>query len=139
MTFHRSSRVWGLLGLTLCPGFGQVPAGIAHDPAAAEAGLALYRRHCSSCHGNQAEGGRAPNLTTGSLSQAQMFRTISEGAAGTEMAAYGSRFSSDDIWRIVIFLSSAARSESAAPGDATRGAALFWGKGACGNCHAVGN
>jgi cytochrome c oxidase cbb3-type subunit 3 len=128
-----------LLGLSICTAFAQAPGGLARDPKSAEAGLALYRRHCSSCHGNQAEGGRAPNLTSGSLNDAQRFRTISDGIPNTEMAPYGSRFSSDDIWRIVIFLSSAARSESAVTGDATRGAALFWGKGGCGNCHAVGN
>lgn len=134
---HPISRIWALLGLTLYPALGQVPATIAHDPAAAAAGLPIYRRHCSSCHGNQADGGRAPDLISSSLSEAEIFRTISNGVTGTEMASYASRLSPDEIWRIVIFLNSAAHRESTVSGIAARGETIFWGKGGCGNCHAV--
>jgi putative heme-binding domain-containing protein len=107
---------------------------------AASDGRTIYRRNCAPCHGNQADGGRnAPNLTRGSLSDADMFRTISNGVPNSEMAAYSARLSSDDIWRIVAFLRSASGAATAATGDATRGASVFWGKGGCGNCHAVGN
>jgi mono/diheme cytochrome c family protein len=106
------SRIGVLLPLSLGAALAQNANPPAGGPKAAGAGLAIYRRHCSSCHGNQADGGRAPNLTRGSLSDTQIFRTISNGVSGTEMAAYESRLSSDDIWRIVIFLGSAARSES---------------------------
>jgi len=113
----------------VCAASGQTPA---------EAGLAIYRRHCTSCHGAQADGGRAPDLTHGSLSETQMVNTISSGVPGTEMAAYGSRLSSEEIRRIVAFLNS-ANSQSAVAGDAARGQTLFWEQGGCARCHAVGN
>jgi len=130
-------RIGALLGLTLWPAFAQAPGTLAGDPEAAEAGLAIYRRHCSSCHGNQADGGRAPNLTRGSLSETQILQIISNGVSGTEMAAYASRLSSDDIGRIVTFLSSAINSQATVTGNAAHGEMLFWGQGDCGNCHAV--
>lgn len=132
-------RIGVLLPLSLGAACAQTANPMTSDPQAAEAGLAIYRRHCSSCHGNQADGGRAPNLTRGSLSETQMAATISNGVAGTEMAAYGRRLSSGDIARIVTFLSSAAHSESTVTGNAPRGETLFWGKAGCGNCHAVGS
>src|SRR5262249_10293375 len=45
---------------------------------------------------------------------------------------------SDDIWRVVSFLRSASRGGSSVTGSAARGESIFWGKGGCGNCHAVG-
>jgi putative heme-binding domain-containing protein len=54
------------------------------------------------------------------------------------MAAYGSRLDAGEIERIIAFLRSMGRRDGAIPGDPVRGSALFWGKGGCGNCHAVG-
>src|ERR1700686_4417479 len=64
-------------------------------PAFAQAsdGMAVFRRQCSSCHGRQAEGGRAPNLTHSSLGDSDLSRVIAGGVSGTEMAAYLSRLS----------------------------------------------
>src|SRR5207248_10007732 len=113
----------------------------AGDKKAAEAGMATFRRHCSSCHGKQAEGGRAPDLTGRWVSDrdADLFHTISTGVPGAEMEAYGERLSPEDIWQIVTFRRSVGRGEAAVKGDAAHGEALFWGKGGCGNCHAAGN
>ena len=40
---------------------------------------------------------------------------------------------------MVAYIRSVGRHDTAAvPGDAALGSALFWGKGQCGSCHAVG-
>jgi len=131
------SLFWALsLLASVC--LAQTPSSLSDDPKSAEAGLAVYRRHCSSCHGNQADGGRAPNLIAGSLSETQMIRTISDGVSGSGMAAYGSRLSAKDIWRIVIFLNSAAHTKTTVGGNAAHGELLFWDKGGCATCHAIG-
>jgi putative heme-binding domain-containing protein len=110
---------------------------------AAESGRRTFRVHCSSCHGSRAEGGRAPDLTLGGSRRSgdpdsELFRIISEGIPGTEMASYSARLDADDIRRIIGFLRSAGRQDSAVSGDPARGSAIFWGKGGCANCHAVG-
>lgn len=120
-------------------GFAQSPNPFADDPKAAEAGFASFGRHCSSCHGPRAEGGRAPALPRGSATDADLFRIISTGIPGTEMGSYDKRLPADAIWRVVAFLRSSTRSEAPIAGDAARGENLFWNKGSCGNCHAIQN
>ena len=125
-----------------CAVWAQTANPFAGDSRAVAAGKVLFRVHCSSCHGRQAQGGNAPDLARGSFSvgdqDSDLFRTISEGVTGTEMASY-SRLGADNIWRLVTFVRSMSHSEAPVAGDAARGDALFWGKGGCGNCHAVGN
>ncbi len=112
----------------------------ANGPAAPESGAALFRRHCRSCHGRGGEGGRAPSLT-GRLhagdGDADMARVIASGLPGTEMTSYAARLGDEKIARIVAYVRSVKREEPSMAGDAERGMALFWGKGACGSCHAV--
>ena len=136
-------RIWLLLCLTCLPILAQASNPFAGDRKAAETGMATFRRHCSSCHGKQAEGGRAPDLTARQMSaldsDADLFNTISAGVPGTDMEAYGARLRPEEIWQIVTFLRSAVRVEPPVAGDPAHGEALFWGKGGCGNCHAVGN
>ena len=133
-----------LLALTLgvLAAAAQTTNPFANDPAAPGAGLGIFHIYCASCHGNRAQGGRAPDLTRGTFSvgdrDEDLFRTISEGIPGTEMSAYA-RLGPDTIWRIVAFLRSSARHESAPEGNAAKGEALFWGKGGCGTCHSAGN
>jgi cytochrome c oxidase cbb3-type subunit III len=67
-----------------------------------------------------------------------MARVIAEGISGSEMSSYAVRLGDRNIARIVAYLRSVRREEPPATGDAARGEALFWGKGGCGNCHAVG-
>ena len=54
----------------------------------------MFRIYCSPCHGIGAQGGRGPDLTLGTYSagnsDADLFKVISDGAPGTEMAAYWS-------------------------------------------------
>jgi putative heme-binding domain-containing protein len=67
-----------------------------------------------------------------------MARVITDGIPGSEMASYSAKLGERNITRIVAYLRSVRREEPTAGGEATRGEVLFWGKGGCGNCHAVG-
>jgi cytochrome c oxidase cbb3-type subunit 3 len=129
--------VWCIAGLA------QTSNPFAADPGAVEAGARIFKKQCNSCHGKGGHGGRAPDLTHSSAAagneDAELFATISKGIEGTDMEAYGERLSAGDIWRVIAFVRSAGPSEVPASGDAVNGKSIFWGKGGCGNCHAVGN
>jgi putative heme-binding domain-containing protein len=107
-----------------------------------EAGAAIFQKHCGSCHGKGGHGGRAPDLTRSALISSDqdedIFRTISKGVEGTEMEAYGERLGAEDIRRVIAFLRDSGRDRTPPAGDAANGKAIFWGKGGCANCHAVG-
>lgn len=114
----------------------------ANDPRAAEEGRVIFRGSCALCHGIKAEGGRGPDLTLGSYSvgdtDADLYRLISGGAAGTEMPAFGSNFESDDLWRLVTYVRTVAgRAKVAATGDRNAGLQLYTGKGRCAQCHTI--
>jgi putative heme-binding domain-containing protein len=53
------------------------------------------------------------------------------------MPAFAARLDERKIARIVAYVRSVRRDEPPSTGNAARGEALFWGKGGCGNCHAV--
>jgi putative heme-binding domain-containing protein len=137
----RSCGVLVFIGAALCRGQAANP--LASDPNAAETGRWTFRILCSPCHGIHAEGGRGPDLTLGSYSagdqDADLFRVISRGVPGSEMAGYAARLDDEGIWRLVAYVRSTARHESAnVTGNAASGEKIFWGKGSCGACHRVG-
>jgi len=110
---------------------------------AAETGRWTFRILCAPCHGIHAEGGRGPDLTLGTYSagdqDADLFRVISRGVPGTEMAGYTGRVTDREITQLVAYIRSVARSDKAAiQGDPAAGEAIFWNKGGCGRCHRVG-
>jgi len=114
-----------------------------NDAQAVEAGRGIFRIYCSPCHGIHAEGGRGPDLTRGVYSagdrDADLLAVISNGVPGTEMPSFSLGLGDENIWRVVSYLRSATRRDAEkVTGDASAGAALFWGKGACGQCHRVG-
>jgi putative heme-binding domain-containing protein len=115
---------------------------LAGDPKAAAGGGAAFRPYCTPCHGIHGEGGRGPDLTRGVYSaggkDSDLFRVISHGVPGTEMAGFAGDINEEDIWRIVAFIRSIARHDVAGiPGDRAAGEKLFWSKGGCGACHMV--
>jgi putative heme-binding domain-containing protein len=131
----------GLATVSLSAALAQTSNPLARDPQAADSGGHLFRSNCSGCHGRTGEGGRAPNLTRtsgGDDPDTALFQTISEGRPGTDMGAYRGRLSDENIWRIVAFLRASGRNAGPVKGDPSRGESLFWGKGKCSNCHAVG-
>lgn len=114
----------------------------ASDPQAAETGRWNFRIICSPCHGIHAEGGRGPDLTLGTYSagdmDADLFRVIARGVAGSEMAGYSGRVEDEGIWRLVSYIRSVAKHDTPAPsGNAYAGEKIFWSKGNCGACHRV--
>jgi alcohol dehydrogenase (cytochrome c) len=122
---------------------GVCAAQVSKDPQQIELGRATFRIYCSPCHGIRAEGGRGPDLTRGVYAGGEedrdLFRAIARGVPGTEMASFSRDLDDASIWRLVSFIRSAARRETeAVAGDAAAGEALFWNKGGCGRCHAVG-
>jgi len=67
---------------------------------------------CYACHGHHAEGGMGPNLTGAGNrwiykpTDATLFRTISNGREGTNMAPWKDTLSQDQIWKIIAFIRS---------------------------------
>jgi len=108
---------------------------------AADAGQALFATACAACHGTTGEGGRGPNIADGRLvrrlTDDEMFRSIQKGVPGTEMAAFP--FPDDQIRQLVAYIRSlsAPAFETSVPGDPEAGAALFYGKAGCTECHAI--
>jgi len=139
MTISKRMLPAGLLAVTAWAQTAAPPG----NPGAVEAGAQLFERHCESCHGKGGHEGRAPDLTSGHLASGardeDLFRTISDGIPGSEMSAYAARLKPAEIRNIIAFVRSRSRAgEAPLTGDKARGEALFWGKGGCANCHAVG-
>src|SRR5271155_448825 len=113
-------------------------AAFCHAQDAAETGRWTFRILCAPCHGIRADGGRGPDLTLGSYSagdsDADLFRVISRGVPGTEMAAYAGHMTDDEIRGLVAYIRSVAHAaeKPAIRGDAAAGENVFWNKGACG-------
>jgi alcohol dehydrogenase (cytochrome c) len=116
------------------------------DAAAIAAGRLLFEQTCQSCHGAGGQGERGPALNSGVFSRgnadADLFRTIREGAAGTMPPFRG--FSDDQIWQLVSYLRSlnqpdrpAASVSPPLTGNPAAGEALFFGKAACASCHQI--
>ena len=121
--------------------FGQdIPARNPHTtPADQAAGAKIFRSHCAPCHGAAGQGGSGPNLSTGAFfhgsTDADLYRTITDGIPGTAMP--GTFFDGTQVWQIVAYVRSLARSASDGPGgDARLGETLFRQNG-CVGCHLV--
>jgi cytochrome c oxidase cbb3-type subunit 3 len=134
-----------LLALTASLGLAQTEKKnpFENNAQAAEAGRGIFRIYCSPCHGIRAEGGRGPDLTRGVYSagerDADLLEVISKGVPGTEMPSFSVSLGDENIFRVITYLRSATRRDAEkVTGDALAGERLFWGKGACGQCHRVG-
>ena len=109
------------------------------SPADVAAGAKTFRSHCAPCHGLNGEGGRGPNLASGTFfhgsSDLDLLNNISDGIPGTEMA--GLFYSPDRVWQVVAFIRSLNAGRGARPtANVARGAELFKSKG-CYQCHRV--
>ncbi len=112
---------------------------VAGKPAAIREGASLFRANCSPCHGLSARGGpKGPDLSSGrwahGSSDAEIFRTITQGVAGTEMPA--NAFADSEIWSIVAYLRSLSPIVHPVSGDHKKGEEIFGGLG-CSTCHMV--
>ncbi len=120
----------------------------AGDAKAAKLGEFQFRVNCAFCHGLSAKGGgRGPDLTKAQKkhgnSDADLFRTISQGVAGTAMPAgtnggIGVGMTDEEIWQVVTYIRSVQVKAPEKPmGNAAHGKDLFFGKARCGTCHMV--
>src|SRR5258706_4651584 len=119
---------------------------LAKDPNAAKLGEFEFRANCAFCHGLGARGGgRGPDLTRVQKkhgnSDADIFRTISEGVPGTAMPPNGATqqgvgMTEEEIWQVVSYIRSVqVKSSPQATGNAVRGKELFSGSAAGVTCH----
>ena len=116
---------------------------VAGNAAAIQEGNSLFRANCSPCHGLNAHGGgHGPDLTSGrwthGSSDADIFRTITQGVPGTQMPANG--FEDSETWAIIAYLRTltpGTQKKSATHGDAAKGEKIFTTSGACSTCHMV--
>lgn len=100
----------------------------------------IVRGRCSSCHGLDGTGGRAPDLTRKHLrhgnSDEALFGNIKRGIPGTGMA--GTNMPDRNVWRVISYLQSRRKQEPPVlAGDASIGKALFI-KHNCDACHWTG-
>lgn len=141
-----------LLPLVLAPVVCRAQAGpnpFARDAQALEEGRNLFAASCAPCHGTTGEGGQGhaqgmkpPDLTRGVFKAGSrdedLFAVIAKGAQGAGMPSF-ELLGADSIWGLVAFVRTLSRSEGITVGNPAAGEALFWGKGDCGRCHAVGS
>lgn len=116
------------------------PPGANADSAAVQKAFAA---NCAGCHGLDGKGGeRAPDVVTRpnvrKLTDGQLLQILQKGVPQTSMPAFGQL--GDDVLRsLVAYLRSLQGSPATAalPGDTRRGKKLFFGKGACSDCHMI--
>jgi cytochrome c oxidase cbb3-type subunit 3 len=143
MTSTRLMHAWGLLWFVdiASPLTAQDrPAKNPHEgnEDAIRSGMGFFRRSCADCHGMDARGYRAPDLTevvAGGATDERLFETIRKGVPGTEMPS--SNAADDEIWKLLAYLRSLGTpaASTSASGNAENGARVF--KVNCSSCHVV--
>jgi cytochrome c oxidase cbb3-type subunit III len=105
-------------------------------------GKSLFRGNCAFCHGATGEGGRGPNLVSGTpvhgASDTDLRRVISKGIPGTPMPSFG--LEHEEMDRLVVYVKSLRNASVApekGPGDAIAGKAVYE-KLRCSACHRIG-
>ena len=100
-----------------------IPNPLAGDPAAITQGAALFKQHCSSCHGMLGQGGIGPSLVdntflyvAGDVPDDDYFEVINNGTqpgmvedgrtAKGGMPSFSSTFDKSKIWSLVSYLRS---------------------------------
>jgi cytochrome c oxidase cbb3-type subunit III len=129
---------WALtLAMGLFAGGAQTKNPRDGDPAAIQAGAALFRERCADCHGADAKGVRGPDLTrlwTTGTSDERVFQSVRSGVPGSIMPS--SPAPDDELWAIVAYLRniSTAKPEESS-GNVANGERIF--AASCASCHRV--
>src|SRR5712691_13113076 len=102
-------------------------------------GMGSFRARCADCHGMDAHGVRAPDITmvwASGRTDDGLFKTVKGGIPGTEMPA-NPRIFDDEAWQILAYLRTLAAPAPADPprGNADKGEAIF--RAQCASCHQV--
>jgi mono/diheme cytochrome c family protein len=101
-TFVAAALFGAVAGTAWAEDSSAAPAGAAPSPA--EMGGDIYGTRCILCHGRS--GGRGPNLFHTKLSEDQFVYTAINGRKGTQMPAFGTVLSPDDIAAVYAFVES---------------------------------
>lgn len=111
-----------------------------HLIVSAESGRALFQKKCAGCHGENAKGGRGPDLTTGNWrhggSEEELIRNITQGIPDTQMPPFP--MTREEAQSIIAFFRGGKAADEPLVGDAKAGQQLFFGRGQCSRCHMVG-
>lgn len=73
------------------------------EPAAMQAGAALFAQNCAACHGEHGDGGIGPELEPGSYDDAILFELIYSGIPDNGMPAFAT-LGSTRVWQLVNFI-----------------------------------
>jgi cytochrome c oxidase cbb3-type subunit 3 len=119
------------------------PNPFAGSPQAVAEGQELYNRTCTGCHGyDGTPGEQGPALGASGrrylrISDQEIFDAIRKGIPGTLMPGTG--LAEADAWKVAAYIRSLRGTAIDAPvqGDVAHGEQIFWGKGACGECHMI--
>ena len=95
------------------PADGQVKNPFANDPKAIARGRAVFKGICSGyCHGT-GKATRCPNLFDCEWehggTDANIFRTVTEGVKRTEMIGFKGKLPDEMIWKILAYIRSASK------------------------------
>jgi cytochrome c oxidase cbb3-type subunit 3 len=109
-------------------------------PEVIQEGMVAFRANCAYCHGMDARGMRAPDLTgvyARGASEEGLYRTVRRGVPGTEMPAAGVFLPEPDTWKVVMYLRTLAVTPPTEPpaGNAENGEKIF--RARCASCHRV--
>ncbi len=114
---------------------------IGQAPGSIRQGLALYRGRCANCHGVDARGFRAPDLTSVRWSEDadNLFEIIRRGIRGTDMP--GTRMQNLEIGAVMAYLETVSRPGTPVEqrGDRANGERIYWETANCGTCHRIGD
>ena len=107
------------------------------NPDAIRSGMGLFRGRCADCHGMDARGVRAPDITqvwASGRTDDGLFKIVKDGIAGTEMPA-NPRIFDHEAWQILAYLRTLAAPAPTDPprGNAEKGQKIFGAM--CASCH----
>ena len=132
--------VW--IGLATAASHAQAPLHDSQYPEADIAyGASLYASRCVTCHGTQGDAIGGVNLRSGTFRNAVIDRDLERFIrAGSPAGMPAFALDTGDMAGIIAYLRNMNAFDATAvkTGDATRGRAVFTGKGACTGCHRVG-
>ncbi len=69
----------------------------------------LYMQNCASCHGDKREGNLGPSLKGSAKSEADLFKTVSQGIEANGMPAFGGTLDEQKIWKLVTLIKLGAK------------------------------
>lgn len=111
------------------------------DATAIRNGDAIFRARCAGCHGRDARGLTAPDLTglwASGATDPQLFQIVRGGVPGSEMPPFDTRSQESEIWETLAYLRTlnvASGADEATDGDVANGERLF--QATCRACHLV--